>query len=440
MTVRAPALVSEALLLSAVCFGPLAFGAVEPWSRAILLVLLLLLLLSTALRGKLRTHPIHSTVLPALLTLILLGVIQSLNVRPLTEPAIFSPFTLSREATSQRLILWASYASLLWSAPYALETVGARRRLLWTLLGLGVFISVLGTIQAANGNHFIYGLRPVQPGRDIFGSYYNRNHAASLMSMSFLAGCGLFISRCAIKRGGSMVTAVSDLIATQAIVALLLGILLFGIAGTRSRGAILAGAISLGGVGVLAGLTLKARKGRWAVLAGLLFAGICSLVFIVREPWWVGLQEYHTLDAYNMMSRRDIWNASLRLFSDFPVFGIGMGAFKFAFPSYQPPGLLGIVKEAHNDWLQLLIEAGGAGFLALIAGLALLAYRFTSSWMRSDSWEARWISMGVLAAAAAFGIHGLVDFSFQIPGNAVVVLTLLAVLGSRDPADPDKAR
>ena len=36
MKLRIPSYVPEGLLLFAVIFGPLAFGAVEPWSKAIL--------------------------------------------------------------------------------------------------------------------------------------------------------------------------------------------------------------------------------------------------------------------------------------------------------------------------------------------------------------------------------------------------------------------
>lgn len=440
MTVRVPAYVPEGLLLFSVVFGPLAFGAVEPWSRGILQTALFLLLITTASRGAGQTHPIQRTLLPALGGLILLGAVQLLDPRPASGPASLLPFTASARATAETLLLWSSYAALLWSAPIVLETPGARRRLAWVLLVLGAFVAVAGAIQAAGGNQFIYGFRPVRPGRDIFGPYYNRNHAASLMSMSFLAGFGLFISRFGTGRGGSRVTALSDLAATQAIVASLLGLLVYGLVGARSRGAILAGAVSLGIVGALAGLQLKDRRARWALHAGLLAAAAGFAGFLLKFPWWIGLQEYHAADAYKMISRQEIWRTSLLLFADFPVFGIGLGAFRNVFSAYQRPGILGFVEHAHNDWLELLLEAGGLGLAVLIAGLALLARGAASAWARERSREAWWISTGLIAAVLAFGLHGIVDFSFQIPGNAVVVLALFSALGASAIPGYDKAR
>lgn len=430
MTVRLPGFVPEGLFLFCIVFGPLAFGAVEPWSRGILQVALILLGGATALRAPRRLHPIHWTILPAVLVLILLGLFQLANTRSLAAPAVFAPFTISSAATMRAVVLWASYAALLWSAPQILDMPGARRRFAWSLFLLGVFIAVLGVVQAANGNHFMYGLRPVRADRDIFGPYYNRNHAASLMSMSFLVGCGLFASRWGVRRGRTMVTAVSDMVATQAIFAVLLGIVAYGIIATRSRGSILGIIVSVAAVGGAMGFALS-RKARWILHLGLLGATVCFGIFLLQFPWWIGFQEYHPTDAYKMVTREEIWRMGLRMVADFPSFGVGLGAFRFAFPAYQQPAMMGFVEHAHNDWLQLLIEGGAAGLVVVAAGLALLTRHAALAWMHAPSPEVRWMCAGVIAAAAAFGLHGLVDFSFQIPANAVVVLALLSFLGSK---------
>ena len=85
---RVTAAAPEALLLFAVIFGPLAFGAVESWSRPILEIDLLLMAFFCARRGggKL-SSPVHQTLLPAVLALIAIGVFQLLHPRPLGLPA-----------------------------------------------------------------------------------------------------------------------------------------------------------------------------------------------------------------------------------------------------------------------------------------------------------------------------------------------------------------
>ena len=58
----------EAVLLGAVIFGPLAFGATEFWSVSILEGLLFALAVLCATRGVFKwDHPIYKTVLPAVL-------------------------------------------------------------------------------------------------------------------------------------------------------------------------------------------------------------------------------------------------------------------------------------------------------------------------------------------------------------------------------------
>ncbi|NNN05500.1 MAG: hypothetical protein HKL90_06335 [Elusimicrobia bacterium] len=60
--------------------------------------------------------PIYRTFLPSVLLLLLLGLLQLLNPRPINDPASLLPFTADRAATAQTLLLWSSYAALLWAA------------------------------------------------------------------------------------------------------------------------------------------------------------------------------------------------------------------------------------------------------------------------------------------------------------------------------------
>jgi hypothetical protein len=60
-------------------------------------------------------------------------------------------------------------------------------------------------------------------------------------------------------------------------------------------------------------------------------------------------------------------HASLRVFSDFPVFGIGPGKLLSALPNYFPPGFWNI-QPPHNVFLLILAETGIFGFTILLAG------------------------------------------------------------------------
>ncbi len=84
---------------------------------------------------------------------------------------------------------------------------------------------------------------------------------------------------------------------------------------------------------------------------------------------------------------------------------------------YRAPGdLPGLTwyREAHNDWIQLLVETGLPGLaVGLWAALAVLLAA------RNDPW--------LFAALAGPLIHVFVDFDFQIPAIPVLFVVLAAL-------------
>ena len=75
---------------------------------------------------------------------------------------------------------------------------------------------------------------------------------------------------------------------------------------------------------------------------------------------------------------------------------------------------IGWYREAHNDWVQLLVETGVPGLLiGLWAALAVLHAA------RRDPWR--------FAALAGVLMHALVDFDFQVPAIPALFVVLAAV-------------
>jgi O-antigen ligase len=74
-------------------------------------------------------------------------------------------------------------------------------------------------------------------------------------------------------------------------------------------------------------------------------------------------------------------------------------------------------REAHNDYLQLLLETGVPGLL-----LGLWAATATLLAARRDPW--------LLAAVAGALLHALVEFDFQIPAIPVLFVAIVALAGA----------
>lgn len=416
----------ETFLILAILFGPLAFGAVEPWSLAILQILLFGLMFLVLLRGASnKGEDIRNSVLAAVAAILLLGLLQCLNPSSLTEPGAIIPFTADKLKSRQDVILWASYAALLWSAPQILCGRCVLRRLAWAIFLLGAVVAVVGLAQAGQGNNAYYGLRPVRQGTP-FGPYANYNHAASLMVMSLFIGMGIFLARLDRLRRELNMGRLVEMSALLGLIAFLLAVIACGIWKTHSRGGMSSGLAAAWGICMLASCRIQAPRLRQNVRAVLFCAMVGYALFLYFHQKWIGFvfgaRDYST--AY----RLSMYRSGLSMLRDFPLFGIGLGGFQSAYPAYQEQLVHGVVEYAHNDWLELAVSVGLPGAMLYAGSLIFFLCRMAQRWLSFPSREFGFLAAGILAAILAFALHGFMEFSFQIPANAIIFLALLCLL------------
>lgn len=412
----------ESALLFLVFFGPLAFGCVEPWSLAILQAALLALPILAARRPASEAPRI---LLSAVGVILLVGTTQALNLSDSDGPTPLLPFTASATLTKRALLLWASYAALLWSAPRAFQAVGARERFAWAVVLGGFTISAIGLVQSAQGNRLIMGIRPVGYGHSPFGPYYNNGHAASLLAVCGLMGLGLFASKLSqfLKRRQNA-EAISNDAAVLPLLAFAIGIIFLGLFVTHNRGSVLA----LGGASLIVSLmfcgNLKSPPRRWgarAVIIAVFLAagGAAGQLGLIRR----GSQS-------SIPQRLSMYRSSLRLAADAPLWGTGLGTVITVFHPYKSTDIVGVVDHVHSDWLELPLQAGVPAAALVFMALAVFGLRVYDGWRRETSEEARLLVGGGAAAALCFVFHAAVDFTWQIPANAVIFLLMLCWLWS----------
>jgi tetratricopeptide (TPR) repeat protein len=204
---------------------------------------------------------------------------------------------------------------------------------------------------------------------------------------------------------------------------------MFGIALvlTASRGGVAAAGAGLLTMGVLA-VAGRVRGGAMAALA------VAVAAFTLYVTWFGGGQLPTRLAVLAREPFADlrwgIWRATLRIAGEAPILGVGMGTLEDALAAHRPAGLLDgyFVDYAHNDYLQLLSETGGLGLLVL--GWAIVAWSMfvVIRWRERQDLFIRGLVLGGIGAVAAAAFHSAVDYGLHMPGNAVLVIAVLALV------------
>ena len=124
-------------------------------------------------------------------------------------------------------------------------------------------------------------------------------------------------------------------------------------------------------------------------------------------------------------SRPHVWWDTLKLVRDFPLTGIGLGCYSEIFPRYQrPPWSPFVWDAAHDDYLQLAAETGLTGAAMIVAAGLIISYGIVKALSRLPLRNVLLLA-GMLAGVSATLFHELVDFSLQIPANAILFTIML---------------
>jgi len=210
----------------------------------------------------------------------------------------------------------------------------------------------------------------------------------------------------------------------------MLGITIYGIIFTGSRGGIHSFACALFVTASLAAVRFLRGKNRIYAFGGAALLGAGYIVFVLNSP---GLMARTGSQFDNtVLVRLSMYKSGLAMLKDFPLWGTGLNSLMHAFPYYQDfAAVPGTVEHAHADWLELVLTVGLAGALAFLAGFAAFMYYALQTALKSMSAEKSIIGICIIGAITAFCVHACVDFPLQIPANAVTLFLLLGILASR---------
>jgi putative inorganic carbon (HCO3(-)) transporter len=173
------------------------------------------------------------------------------------------------------------------------------------------------------------------------------------------------------------------------------------------------------------------------------FANVPAFLGLNRGGLEAALKQPVNDDNFAIIERLAHWAAAVRMWSQAPWLGIGVGNYAVSYPAiiqqdihllrWQEP-----LGHAHNIYLNILAESGLVGLASyLIFWIVLVTWLWTTQWRipieRQSAWEISWsraLVIGVIGVIVHLSVHNLVDNLF-VQGNYLVIGFWIAILNTQ---------
>jgi len=349
------------------------------------------------------------------------------------------PISVSPEAT------WLSALSLIPPVAVFLSTQllsYAKRRVMSVLvLAIGLISVFLGLLQVAQGPSSPLRFFALTSTSEAVGFFVNRNHFAALIyALIMLAACwvtqAVFRARTSFNRKVHDTTAVAALVMTVAIIVVLLS----AEAMARSRAGLALTILAL--IGAFA-LAWKEWRMVSRGTAGLVVGGIALICLFVAEFTLYRIMERFADDPLADSRIQFARNTIIAAMEYMPL-GSGIGSFVPVYGMYERPSEAlsnAFVNHAHNDILEICLEAGVFGIVLTAFFILWIGKRSVEIWRCStlgsrniDLWLARSATIIIILLA----IHSFVDYPLRTAAVMAVMAFACGLLVA-PPADVDKA-
>jgi O-antigen ligase len=404
-----------ALMLAVLVFGPLATGAVRTMEFLILQGLILAMVGLWIVRIWL--NPDHRLLWPPISWVVLAFAVYAV-IRTTTADLEY----VAREEFARIL----SYTLIFLVVVNNLHRQSHVQWLSWILVFLGMVIAGYAIYQFASDSPRVWHFyKPPQYLGRGSGTYICPNHLAGFLEM--LIPVGLAFALLGRKNH------ILRLFLAYAAVVMLVGVVV-----SLSRSGWIATGLSLL---AFAAVLLKKRAHRIPVLLALLVVLGTAIVFANRSEL-VQKRVENALTAGTIENvRSSQWLAipTTRMWLDHLWFGVGPAHFDHRFPAYRPREIQVRPGRAHNDYLNVLADWGLVGGGIVLIAMGLLVHTTWRTWRyvrrEENEFGARQSNRAAFVLGAATGllalaIHSFTDFNLHIPANAILAVTLIALLSS----------
>jgi O-antigen ligase len=295
----------------------------------------------------------------------------------------------------------------------------------YTLIFLALGISGYAIYQYLTGSQYVWHFYTgFTPGR-ASGTYISPNHLAGFLELLLpLALTYTLVGR------------------AKPVMKVFLGyaglVMVAGMGVTVSRG----GWISVGvALIVLFGVLALHRNYRLPSLVLMVLMMAACGFFVTKTQFFKERLKAGVADSKNVESvvRYELWRSAALMWRDHVWVGVGPGHYDYRFGAYRPESVQLRPDRAHNEYLNTLADWGIVGTALVAAALVALGIGLCKSWRHVRRSETEFRSnlsnkfafvLGAALGLVALLVHSLVDYNMHIPANAILAISLMALLSS----------
>ena len=439
------------LMLLTLVWAPIPIGSNRAWSVAILEIISLMLMGAWALGYVRRPFDVpdalrHSRIPLVLLSMWLLyplvqlaplpvDLVEMLGSRasalyrelPIDSEAGFAFLSLDRGATFAGFLWQWSLVAIFFCVLSLTTTPGRLRALMIVMFLAGFSEAVYGLLIYFGGDELGFW-NPGYSSGTVSGTYVNQNHFAGLMELTIPLGLGLLLcyqeqQRSRLRLGNLINRLIVLTTGRGGLILFCVLVMIAALILTTSRGGTGALVVGISTAVLLAAMKrgFKTREVKLSVVAA---------VLVVVAIFWIGPGQFSgKIQSAGLTSQRgDLREISYRMVIDSPLFGTGVGTYRWVFPGYKDERFGGnFYEHAHNDFLEILGEQGIIGFALLASGVLVIFLRLVRAYGRRRDPLMRGALFAAIAGCVSLLVHGLVDFNLQIPANAAYFVSLLGL-------------
>jgi len=406
------------LVLAMLVFAPLALGAVDLWAQLVLFGI------GTGLAGLWATR-LWLVRKPKLLWPPLGWIVITF-----TAYAADRYFTSDIEYVARlELVRIALYGLVFFVVVNNLHGQDEAKWISYTLITVAALTSSYAVAQYLQHSSLVYNLISPYPGR-ASGTYICPNHFGGFLELVLpLVLAFVLVGRIHVV--------------TRIVLAYATLTIMVGLAVTLSRGAWIGAGT---GVVLLLLILLSQRMHRWRALLVLLVLLAGGSLFVkqyfsktVGYMRRVAKPDNTGPTVLDTNSRLEMWRAAMRMWQENIWLGVGPNLYDYRFRQYRPESIQLRPDHAHNDYLNLLADWGAIGGIIVFAGISIFVLGLVQTWphirrgdndFRSGMSNRFAFYLGASCGLLALLVHSVTDFNLHIPANALIGVTLLALLTS----------